>query len=101
MTASIELVPNPTAGKIRITVKESGLTINEHRLTNVEVFDIYGQRLKGQSGGQSGGQSDLATRSGLTTNASIALDLTNLPAGVYTLVVKGDGFRVVEKVVKM
>jgi len=76
--AVIKIYPNPTTGKLRI---ESG----ELKVEKIEIFDIYGRTQKAESKKQKG---------------KILMDISELPVGVYFLLLTTEQGEVVKKVLK-
>ena len=77
---NITIYPNPTTGELIIDNGE--LTIN-----SVEVFDVFGRKLKGKGGKEQGG-------------GKIQLDISDLSAGIYFVKIRTETGEVVKKVVK-
>ena len=69
------IYPNPTSGELRI---ENG----ELRITNVEIFDVYGKRHEGAKARKGEGE--------------IVLNISHLPAGIYFLRIDGQTVKVIK-----
>jgi hypothetical protein len=76
---NIDVYPNPTTGELTITNYEL-------RITNVEIFDVYGRKV-------------FATANLLPQTAN-QIDISNLSAGVYLITIHTDKGIVHKKVVK-
>ena len=76
----LQVYPNPTTGELRI---DNGELIME----NVEVFDISGKKLKGESKKENG-------------EKEVLIDISELAVGVYFLRIITDQGEVVKKVLK-
>ena len=75
----ISIYPNPTDGELRITNYEL-------RITDVEVFDIYGRKL--------------SQISNLKSQISNLIDVSHLSSGIYIVKINTDKGEVMKKVVK-
>jgi hypothetical protein len=79
-TTKLIVYPNPTTGELRITNYKL-------RITNVEIFDIYGKKLKAKSRKQK-------------EKNEIVIDISELPAGIYFVKIDTDVGEVIKKIVK-
>jgi len=77
---SLQVYPNPTAGKLRI--ENSELIIN-----NVRIFDIYGRNVETHA---------LSLQNGET----ITIDISHLPSGIYFAKIHTEAGEIVRKIVK-
>ena len=76
---TITVYPNPTTGELRI---ENG----ELRITNIEIYDIYGRK---QSSNHL-----------ITSSSNYLINITNLSAGVYFLKISTETGMLIQKVIK-
>ena len=79
----IWVYPNPTTGELRM---ENG----ELRITNVEIFDVYGRKQ----------QSNPELNSGVNLKSEIVINISNLNSGIYFVKITTEQGEVVKKVVK-
>ena len=82
----IEVFPNPTRGELRVMI--SDYPISDIRLSDIEVFDIYGRKQKTESWMSEIGQSE------------IIINISDLSAGVYFVKINTDAGIVTKKVIK-
>ena len=77
---SLQVYPNPTTGQLRITNCEL-------RITGIEIFDVFGRSVKAISPSFGGGWGE-------------ALDISDLPSGIYFVRIQTEAGMVTRKVVK-
>lgn len=75
---SISIYPNPTSGKFQITS-------DELRITNVEIYNVYGEKVYSTS---------------VIGRQSSVIDISFVPSGIYFLKVKTPDGVVIKKIVK-
>jgi len=75
---AITIYPNPTTGELKI---ENG----ELKIENVEIFDIYGRKLKSKI---------------VNLKSKIVIDISHLHSGIYFVKITTEAGEVVRKVVK-
>ena len=81
---NITISPNPTTGALTITNCEL-------RITDIEVFDVYGKKLS---------QISPELNSGLNSPFSIQIDISHLASGIYFLHIQTENGTVTKKIVK-
>ena len=78
--SDILIYPNPTTGELRVMSEEL-------KVTNVEIFDIYGRMQKGERTREKG-------------EGEIVMDISNLSAGIYFVKITTEAGIVTQKVIK-
>jgi len=82
---NIEVYPNPTTGELRVTISDN--PISDIRLSDIEIFDIYGRNQKAESRKQK-------------AEGEMEIDISHLAAGVYFVKIYTEAGFITKKIIK-
>jgi hypothetical protein len=93
--ANIQVFPNPTTGELQVTIAGQARNDGELRIGEIEIFDIYGRRVKVEKS-----PSNFEGVDGEAGRGSLILNISHLTDGLYFLKIQTDNGIVTKKIIK-